>query len=336
MFGRILSNTKKQISRSGWTGWGSMLVMTLAFLIACIFGGLAYFSNLWIQYIESRSNLVVFYDVGFDQSIIDRMKSTWESNPKIKEITFTTEEEAYLEFGDYASRAQPIQYEALQTNTLINGKLPSSLDIQIYSLDDLKDIERTIRRDIESELIQLEIVDTDGDSQGIRYKFASDPEVPPITPKVDSERLDNLREVFTILRAAGLIVITLLFIVIFLFTLLTVEFRLYNQMEEIGVMQLVGGSLYFIRSPYILEGGFYGFIGSLLSSLFLGITFILVFVLNLSPTLTRYLFEYFSLARLPWPYISPLGWGGVIFAIAFIGFLIGSFSSYISIRRYIR
>lgn len=335
MISRILVNTKKQISRSGWAGWASISVMTLAFLVACIFGGIAYFSNLWIQYIESRSNLVVFFDVGIDQEIVNRLSEKWRTNPDIKNITFTSEEQAYIEFGDYAQRSQPIQYEALQTNSTIQGKLPSSLDIQIYSLDSLRAVEEYIQNDVESENEKLRIIDTDGEEDGeVRYLYASDPEIPPVTLKVDSERLDELREIFTILRFAGIVIITLLFVVIFFFTLMTVEFRLYNQMEEIGVMQLVGGSLMFIRMPYILEGGFYGLIGSLLSTFVLGATLVAVFILNVNPTLTKFFYDNFF--RLPWPSISTLGWTLIIGIIALAGFLLGAVSTWISIRRYIR
>lgn len=334
MLGRILVNTKKQISRSGWAGWASISVMTLAFLVACIFGGIAYFSNLWIQYIESRSNLVVFFDVGMDQDIIDQMRAKWTQNPEIKAISYTSEEDAFIEFGDYAQRSQPIQYEALQSNSTIQGKLPSSLDIQIYSLDALSSVQTYLETDVNAQNTELMIVDTDGEQDTPTYEFATDPEVPPITLKVDSERLDELREIFTILRFAGIVIITLLFVVIFFFTLMTVEFRLYNQMEEIGVMQLVGGSLLFIRMPYILEGGFYGLIGSLVATFVLGVVVVSVFVGNINPTLTKFLYDNFF--KLPWPTVTALGWTAIIGVIALAGFLLGSVSTWISIRRYIR
>src|SRR6185369_8793557 len=149
MFSRILTNTKKQIQRSGFAGWGSLSVMTLAFLVACIFAGLAYFSNLWIQYIESRSNVLVFFDVGTDPQIINNLKDKWKDLPQIKSISFTSEEDAYKMFGDYSSKVQPVQYDALQTNQFINGKLNSSLDIQIYSLSDLKSLQSIIQKDVE-------------------------------------------------------------------------------------------------------------------------------------------------------------------------------------------
>lgn len=333
MFSRILANSKKQIQRSGWAGWGSISVMTLALLVAIIFGGLAYFSNLWIQYIESRSNILVFFEVGMDEEIINNLKDKWSVSPKIKSINQTTEAEAYAIYGDYSSRVQPIQYEVLSTNQFIDGKLPSSLDIQIYTLNDLKEVTDFVRADIDAEVKKLEITPADP-SNTVEYQFSQDPSVPPITLRVDSESLDKLREVLLTLRVAGLAVISLLFVVVFFFTFMTVEFRLYNQMEEIGVMQLVGGSLYFIRTPYILEGAFYGLIGALISTFMVGMVLIVTFVLHPTSAISVFLYENFS--RLPWPQMTPISWAILVAGIGLIGAFIGGFSTWFSIRRYIR
>lgn len=349
MFSRILSNTKKQISRSGWVGWASVSVMTLAFAVALIFGGLAYVSNLYIQYIESKSNLLVFFEVGMERELIDSLRDKWETDSRIKSITYTTEEQAYEQYSDYTAKVQPEIYEVLKTQE--KKTLPSSLDIQIYTLDQLEALKNDLQRDINGELESLIIIPTSDDSDTaesvdadlpisfpsdnqVRYKYSEDPTKPPINLRVDDENLDQLRQVLLSLRIAGLAVITLLFIVIFFFTFMTVEFRLYNQMEEIGVMQLVGGSLFFIRAPYILEGGFYGLVGALLSTTLIGGVLIAVFVLDKTSALSKFVYENFSM--LPWPHISGLGWLGLVSLIGLIGFLLGAVISLISIKRYIR
>jgi cell division protein FtsX len=363
MFSRILANTKKQISRGGWTGWASVSVMTLAFLVAIIFGGLAFISNLYIQFIETKSNLLVFFEVGIDTKIIDELKAKWSTDGRIKNITYTTEDQAYAQYSDYTARVQPEIYAVLKTQE--KKTLPSSLDIQIWSLQDLDGIKSLLQNDIENKLEELIIVpttedvntdqtsaeasqeSTEGNVEGISdtlvdedqraaisYMYSTNPEEPPITLKVDDESLDQLRQVLFSLRIAGLFIISLLFIVIIFFTFMTVEFRLYNQIEEIGVMQLVGGSLFFIRAPYILEGGFYGLMGSLLATLMLGGVLVSVFVIDKSSALATFIYENFG--RLPWPYITPYGWALIVLLLALSGFIIGALSSYISIRRYIR
>jgi len=344
MFGRILANTRKQISRSGWVGWASVSVMTLAFAVALIFGGLAYFSNLYIQYIESKSNVLVFFEVGMDKNIIDTLQNKWEKDPRIKSIKFTDEEEAYNEYSDYTAKVSPEINAVLKTKD--DKVLQSSLDIQIYSLDKLGELKTDLQKDIDEQLKSLTILPatTTPPSQAeleanplsyvTTYKYSEDPTKPPITLKVDDQNLDQLRQVLLALRIAGLAVITLLFIVIFFFTFMTVEFRLYNQMEEIGVMQLVGGSLLFIRSPYILEGGFYGFAGAFLASALIGGVLFAVFVADKTSALSKFFYQNFSI--LPWPYISGLGWVALFIGISLVGFLLGALISMISIRRYIR
>lgn len=337
MLGRIFSNTAKQISRSGWSAWASISVMTLAFLVATIFGGLAFISNIYIQYIESKSNVLVFFEEGMDKTVIDNLQQKWANNPKIKSITYTSEEDAYQLYADYTAVVQKEVYAVLKTKE--SKTLPSSLDIQIYSLEDLQSLKSELERDIEEANKSLIIVDTSTSTQPtsfpvVNYKFSKDPTQKPIVLKVDDQSLDQLRQVLYFLRVVGIAVLAILFIGIFFFTFLAIEFRLQSQTEEIGVMQLVGGSLFFIRSPYVLEGGFYGFVGAAVSSLIIGGFLVAVFVFNKSSTVSVFLYKMFN--QLPWPTITELGWISIVLGLSLTGFLIGALSSYLSIRRYIR
>jgi cell division protein FtsX len=353
-FRRILTNTRKQIFRSGWSAWASISVMTLAFLISIIFFSLAYFAHLNIRRIESRNNMIVFFEVGMDKQIIDSLLEKWRTLDEIKDISFTSEEEAYKLFSDYTARVSPIHYETLKT--FREPKLNSSIDIKIRNLDNFESLKSKIQKDIEEQLKQLIIVpDSDSDNKIVsqignsesqsnssrpgstnivKYKYSTVEGRPPIILKTDDTRLEQQREIFNSLRVAGIAVIVLLLIVVFFFIFMTVEFRLHNQMEEIGVMQLVGGSLFFIRAPYILEGAFYGVLGALISCTILGGIFYSVFIADSSSSLSRFFFENYG--DLDWPNISILGWVVIVSFLVLIGAFIGGFSSFSSIRRYIR
>ncbi|MBL8015150.1 MAG: hypothetical protein JNK26_03100 [Candidatus Doudnabacteria bacterium] len=317
MLSRVISNTTKQIHRSGWVAWSSVAVMALAFFVATIFGGLALISSLYIQFIETRDNVLVFFEVGTDQEIIDRLKSEWQTIPQIKNIDFTSEEEAYQIYLADTIVTNPAQYKVL--SEFEEKKLNSSLDIQLYSLSDLETVREALLQDIDNELAKFE-----------EY----DPKDPPILLKTDDKTIDDLRDVFSALRIGGTVILSLLFVIIFFFTLMTVEFRTYNRMEEIGVMQLVGGSLWYIRAPYILEGAVYGLLGALISGLIIGGVGAWIFVLNPQSALAVFLFERLSI--LPLPNITILMWIGLFAANLLAGFLLGGFSSYLAIRRYIK
>lgn len=317
MFNRIISNTFKQVKRSGWVAWSSVAVMTLAFFIATIFGGLAYISNLYIQFIETRDNVLVFFEVGTDRQLVDNLRAKWEKVPQLKSIDYTSEEEAYQIYLADVIVTNPAQYKVM--SEFEEKKLKSSLDIQLYSLDDLSVVRNTLQADIDAELNKLEDYD---------------PKDPPYLLRINDETLDDLREVFSILRIGGTVVLSLLFVIIFFFTLMTVEFRTYNRMEEIGVMQLVGGSLWYIRAPYILEGAVYGVLGALISAIIIAGVGISMFVINPTSAISVFLYERISV--LPIPHVSWYLWVLLFIANLGLGFFLGSFSSYLAIRRYIK
>ena len=389
---RTINNTLKHVSRSGWIGWGSVLVMTLAFLVVSIFGGLAYISNLYIQFIEQKSNLLVFFEVDYPEDEVIKLKDKWANFNGIKNISYTSEKDAFNLYSDFTQIAQPQIYEVLKLQE--EKKLPSSLDIQINSLDNLKDIREYIQKevDITNENLKIiltsdlkeeiktnvtekadniditlnneekaenittnqepsdkEIKENQGESTIIKtetpptiipkYKYSKTVGEPPIQLKVDDENLEQMKEAFGYLRIGGIVAISLLLLVVFVFTFMTVEFRLYNQTEEIGVMQLVGGSLGYIRAPYILEGGLYGFLGAVISNSIL--TALLASLIYYPKetglyTVTQFLYQNLNFSNLPWPQIGIYEFAIAFSATSLFGFLVGAISSFLSIRRYIR
>ena len=78
MANRTLVNATKQIARSGWIAWSSVAVMALAFFVGSVFAGIAIVAHLNIQSIETRDNMIVFFEEGSDQALIDRLRAKWE------------------------------------------------------------------------------------------------------------------------------------------------------------------------------------------------------------------------------------------------------------------
>jgi cell division transport system permease protein len=316
MLGRTLINTIKQIKRSGWIAWSSVAVMTLAFFVGSVFASIAYISHVYIQSIETKDNMLVFFEVGTDPDLIARLRSKWEGLEQIRSIDYTAEEEAYRIYFEETAVTEPIYNQLLQE--FEEKRLASSLDIRLETLDFLAEVRQILLDDINAELSNLDY----------------DAQEPPIILKVDDESLDQAREIFLVLRVSGIILLTLLFVIIFFFILMTVEYRTYNRMEEIGVMQLVGGSLGYIRSPYILEGAFYGAIGALLSALVIGALIVFLFVFNKDSSITQFIIE--QLHGLNLPDLRFSHWVLIGFGKVVAGGILGAFISYLAIRRYIK
>lgn len=300
---RIFQNTGKQIKRSGWLGWASVMVMALAFFIGTIFIALALASHLFLRSIENKPHIYVFFNAGTSENVIKTLNDKLIAMPEVFSIEYTDENGALSEFKDVQQKKDPELAKSIRPNVL-----PPSLGIRLRKIEFADQMINYLTDEVQSNKDILQV----------RYS---------------KETIDTLKSLFYWIRMGGAIIIGLLMIVIFLFTLLTVEFRTFSRSEEIGIMQLVGGSLWFIRMPFILEGAFYGFLGALISSTIIYSLGYAIFSLN-SDTETVMLIRNF-LANISWPTMTVEHLILYFLGSLLLGFLIGAFNSIVAIRRYI-
>jgi cell division transport system permease protein len=303
-FVRAFKTTLKQIKRAGWISWASVGVMSLAFIVTTIFFGLAFVMNTVLKSIENDPHIYVFFQPGTTEEKIIDTKKEWENLENIQSIIYTSEQEALQEFKSFNEKANPITAEAIRENVL-----PASLGIRLEKIDAADEIIK-IMQDIER---------SDKDILKIGYSETT---------------IQNIKDIVNIIRIGGGIIIGLLVIVVLLFTLLTVEFRIYNRSEEIGIMQLVGGSLWYIRLPFILESIIYGILGALFSNILMALSGFLIYQYYLSEELLKFVNRFFG--NLPWPEIGVVEILIVFLGSLLIGGLIGGINSYIAIKRYIK
>ncbi|KXK26427.1 MAG: Cell division protein FtsX [candidate division WS6 bacterium OLB20] len=284
--------------------WASVLIMTLSLFIASVFLMLAYTSNLFLQSIESKPHIYVFFNPGTSEENIQALNDSLLEREEIATIEYTNEEGALSEFKSVQERTNPQVADKIRDNVL-----PASLGIRLTSIEDADTIIQLLEEEQE----------TNTDIFTVRFS---------------KETIDTIRSLFQALRLGGGIIMALLLIVIFLFTLLTVEFRTFSRQEEIGIMQLVGGSVWFIRMPFILEGAVYGVLGSLLSTSFLYGLCYFIFVASRDSKEVTFIVNF--LGNLQWPDFEILHFILLFIIMLVIGGLIGMFNGLIAIRRHIK
>jgi len=300
---RAFKNTFKQIKRSGWLAVASVFVMTLAFFISSIFIMIAYTSNLFLKSIENKPHIYVFFKSGTPEEEIIKKRDEWAGLQEVSKVEYTSETQALDEFKSVQERVNPDIAETIRSNVL-----PPSLGIRLYSISDADNIITKVTQEQEA----------NANIFAIRFS---------------RETIDTISTLFYWLRLGGGIIMGLLLVVIFFFTLLTVEFRTFIRSEEIGIMQLVGGSLWFIRLPFMLEGLIYGIIGSVVSTL--SIYALGYYLLVLQRDSNAIVFIYNLLGGLNWPSLDILDYLLGILLVAVFGAFVGMFNSFIAIRRYI-
>ncbi len=141
----------------------------------------------------------------------------------------------------------------------------------------------------------------------------------------NKETIERLGAVVSAIRRAGGAVAVALSLIAMLVAFNTIRIAIYTLKEEVGIMKLVGGTNWFVRGPFLVEGFLYGLVSS-----FLAVALFYPLMFALTPSLSRFfpganLLDYF-LANFVTLWL-------VLFAI---GAFIGVFGSAIAIRKYLR
>ncbi|HEC66580.1 MAG TPA: FtsX-like permease family protein [bacterium] len=304
-FSRALKTSVKQMKRSGWLAWASVSVMTLAFLVIQIFLFLAYSTNLFLQFIENKPHIYVFFNPGTEEQTIRDLQEDFQANSSIDFIEYTSEADALTEFKQHNNTSNPIASEAIRENVL-----PASLAIRLNKIEDAQEI---------IDLAKIAQANNPEDITNIGFS---------------QEIINNIRDVFLWVRVAGSMILILLLIVIFFFTLLTVEFRMFSRAKEIGIMQLVGGNLWYIRMPFIIEGSIYGGLGAFISTIMVLLVGIFMFIIQAGSPTISFISNFFG--DLDWIAITPISLGLVFIISILAGIMLGAFNSVFAIRNYIK
>jgi cell division transport system permease protein len=126
------------------------------------------------------------------------------------------------------------------------------------------------------------------------------------------------------IRRGGLIVSVVLGLVAILLVYNTVKLAIYGLREEIKVMKLVGSSNLFIQSSFIIQGIILGLIASFASFFLVFLTGFLIpqtYNITLEVNLQQYFLE-----MLPWVVLTQFS----------LGIILGSVSSFMATRKYLR
>lgn len=299
-FRRIVNTTFKDLLRNKSITFSSTAVMTLVFLVFSIFVGFAFAAVKFLNYVETREHLEVFFNTDVSEGKISEIKKVLEDTGKTAYIEYTTQEEA-AQFLRERHSDNPLILGAINPESL-----PASLAIRAKKIDYVPELNSILERQ-----------DPDGT---IIYKIG-----------YNEDTTNLLKDLLFWVKAVGAILLIILVVVIFMVSLITVENSIAIRQEEISIMQLVGGDRLYIRAPFILQGAIYGVVGAFIATtILMGTLAIFYFVKDQSPTLS-FLSNFFSDLDLPTVNV-PLILG--LFAIEMLcGGFVGSVNSLVAVYR---
>ncbi len=296
---KLVSSTWKHIRRSPYQALAAVLTMFLTLLLAGTFFLTTAASYYILQFFESKPQITVFFSDKAGQQEAASLQKTLEATGKTAGVKYVSKEEALAIYREQ-NKSDPLLLEMVTADIL-----PASLEVSATDPNYLKDLEPVIRsaQGVEEVVFQKDVVDT-------------------LISWTRAIRLVGGALAFFLAFDSVLIVMTV------------IGMKIALKKKEVEILTLVGASPWYIRAPFILEGGFYGtaaaFVAwAILVSLIVWMRPMLLGFLGNIPAMYGILIDPFSSAFL----LSVAAFWGILTAS---GFALGSIGSLIAVGRYLK
>ena len=298
-FGRVLKLGVVNFWRNRWLSLAATLVMTLTLLIISTFAISTIVIGKTTDSIRNKMDISVYFqDSASTEQIVD-MQQKIAARSDVKEVKYISKEEALAIFKT--------QQQGKKVADLIDpneNPLPRSIEIKAVEAESLDTIASYVNEEAFKGLVH-----------NISYQ----------ENKVVIERLIGFT---SFVKKIGWIFSIVFVLIAILVILNTIRLTILTRKDEIEIMRLVGANDSFIKIPFLIEGILYGFIGTIISTIFIKIG-----VSSISPLIERYMGVDLSLKLNNY-------FTGNLFTIIglelLVGIVIGVGCSLISIRRYLK
>lgn len=237
-FKRILESTRKHIVRNQWLSIASVIVISMTFTISTSLIGLVIISSKTISAFETKAQIMIFFQNDTAEEDILAVKATLEKTELAESIEYISKEEA-LEIYKKDFEDDPALVESVTADAL-----PPSLGIRAKSIENVPKIIKASNQ----------LKDENSYIEEIMYF---------------KDVVDTLRGISKAISIGGSCLIFGLSTISVVLILITIGFNINAHKREIEVMQLIGSTDTYIKTPFLLEGAVYGFIGSAASTAFL-------------------------------------------------------------------
>ena len=224
---RQVKQSLKVIRRSPYQALAATMAMSLTFFISSLFVILIVGGQIVLNYIEQRPQVIAFFKDEITETQINDVIRKVESTGLSKNIKYVSKEEALAIYRE-RNKDEPLLLESVTADFL-----PASIDISVNRAQDINQVTNLVRDQSQVERV--------------------------ITPENLVEQLVKWTKT---IRTGGIIFVSTLLGVSFLIIIMVIGMRIALRREEIGIMNLVGATKWYIAKPFFLEGALYGIIGS--------------------------------------------------------------------------
>ena len=293
--------------RNGFVSLSSVLVMVVTLFVigSTIFSGAILTSTL--NQIKDKVDINVYFVNTADENDILSIKNDLEKLPQVvAPVEYVSREQA---LENFKKRHENDQFTLQALDELGENPLGASLNVRAKDPSQYESI--------------VNFFGLKGsDCNSLESKFQS---IDKVNYCQNKDAIDRLGKIITSANRLGFILTVLLIVISVLITFNTLRLVIFMSKEEISVMRLVGASTGYIRGPFFVAGALYGFVSGL-------ITLILFYPVTL--WLGKTTQDFFVGLNVFHYYTSHFG--QIFLIIMLSGIAIGSVSSFLAVRKYLK
>ena len=256
-FFRVVKTGFVNFWRNLWLSAAATMVMTITLVIFAVLFLTFILTSYSIKTIQNTVDISVYFKIGLVEDKILSIKDQIAQDSRIKEITYTSSQQALDDFKIKHQNDPTIQSSL---NELTENPLPATIHLKANNLSDYPGIAQTLSGDQYKDYISK-----------VNYE----------DNRAIIDRLNKILK-FLVTVGVGLVVVFSLIAILVIFN--TITLTIYNRKEEVEIMRLVGATNWYIRGPFLMESVLY----SIFSTAITGALLVPVFT-KILPKLTLYI-----------------------------------------------
>lgn len=248
------------IRRSPFQAMAAIFVLALTFFVATTLAVLVYSSRNVLKYFETRPQIIAFLKEELTPEQISALQNKLTSDLRIEGVRYVSKEEA-LSIYKKATEDNPLLSELVSPSIF-----PASLEFSVTNLS----LAQEVIDEVKEEAIVAQV--------GFTASLGGE--------KTLQDVVARLKNVIFYIRVGGITFVGILGITSFFTLLVIISMRINSRKTEVEILDLIGATPGFIRSPIVLEAVIYSILG-----VFIGWIFAFILWLYITPNILSYFGE---------------------------------------------
>lgn len=279
----------------------AIMLITLTIILTSIIINSTF--NHTLSQITAKIDISIYLDNNLSPSQINSLLATLKATPDVAQVTYLDKQQVLKNYEQQNSNNPTL----IQAVTETNNPLPATITIKPNNLNNLTAIKQVLNSKNVSSLLTA----------------------PPSYSGQEKLAIDRISHATDLLRQIGIVAVIVFAIISVLIIFNTIQMAIFNRREEIQTMRLLGAGSWFIKGPFIVESIVYGLLSAIIS----------VIIINSTFQASNNALQATSFGLLDISYANKYFNANFLILLLLqiiIGVLIGSLSSYIATRKYLK